>query len=72
MGSSRLPGKTLIKLDENYSTLDYVINQLSHSNLLDKIIVATTNLEQDDIIEKNLIISIRFYTVPFYNSEPQI
>jgi len=54
MGSSRLPGKTLIKLDENYSTLDYVINQLSHSNLLDKIIVATTNLEQDDIIEKNL------------------
>ena len=53
MGSSRLPGKTLIKLDERRSTLDFVVNQLSFSTLLDKIVIATTNLEQDDIIEKN-------------------
>ena len=35
MGSSRLPGKTLMKLDTNYSTLDYVINQLKHSKFMD-------------------------------------
>tara|TARA_B100000029_G_scaffold47115_2_gene43275 strand:+ start:880 stop:1647 length:768 start_codon:yes stop_codon:yes gene_type:complete len=54
MGSSRLPGKTLMKLDTNYSTLDYVINQLKHSKFIEKIIVATTKLAQDDIIEKTL------------------
>ena len=53
MGSSRLPGKTLIKLDESRSTLDFVVNQLSFSTLIDKTIIATTSLEQDDIIEKN-------------------
>ena len=53
MGSSRLPGKTLMKLDENDSTLDFVIKQISFSKLIDKIVIATTNLQQDDIIEKN-------------------
>ena len=53
MGSSRLPGKTLIKLDENRSTLDFVVNQLSFSTLINKTVIATTSLEQDDIIEKN-------------------
>mgnify|MGYP000374384935 FL=1 len=53
MGSSRLPGKTLIKLNQYRTTLDFVVNQLSFSALLDKIVIATTNLEQDDIIEKN-------------------
>ena len=53
MGSSRLPGKTLIKLDESRSTLDFVVNQLTFSTLIDKIVIATTNLEQDNIIEKN-------------------
>ena len=52
MGSSRLPGKVLMKLNENCSTLDFVLNQLSFSTLIDKIIIATTNLEQDDIIEQ--------------------
>jgi len=52
MGSSRLPGKVLMKLNENWSTLDFVLNQLSFSTLIDKIIIATTNLEQDDIIEQ--------------------
>ena len=52
MGSSRLPGKVLMKLNENCSTLDFVLNQLSFSTLIDKIIIATTNLVQDDIIEQ--------------------
>jgi len=52
MGSSRLPGKVLMKLSENWSTLGFLLNQLSFSTLIDKIIIATTNLEQDDIIEQ--------------------
>ena len=50
MGSTRLPGKVLMLLDKKHTTLDYVINQLKHSKLLGKIIIATTNLEEDDVI----------------------
>ena len=52
IGSTRLPGKTLMKLNEHFSTLDFVINQLSFSKLIEKTIIATTTLEQDDVIEK--------------------
>ena len=50
MGSTRLPGKILMLLDKKYTVLDYVINQLKHSKLLGKTIIATTNLEEDDVI----------------------
>ena len=50
MGSTRLPGKVLMLLDKKHTTLDYVINQLKHSKLLGKIIIATTNFEEDDVI----------------------
>jgi len=52
MGSSRLPGKVMKKLDKQHTVLDYVINQLSFSKLIDKKIIATTELEQDDVIEQ--------------------
>ena len=61
MGSSRLPGKTLLKIDDKNTVLEFGINQLSSSNLLDTIIVATTNLESDNIIEnfvKNINVNI--------------
>ncbi len=51
MGSSRLPGKTLMKLDKKNTVLHFVINQLGYSKLIDKIIIATTNLKEDDAIE---------------------
>jgi len=50
MDSTRLPGKVLMKLDKKHTVLDYLINQLKHSKLLGKIIIATTNLEVDDVI----------------------
>tara|TARA_B100000953_G_scaffold212635_1_gene175669 strand:- start:1394 stop:2221 length:828 start_codon:yes stop_codon:yes gene_type:complete len=50
MGSTRFPGKIMMKLDDKFTVLDYVIRQLGHSKLLENIIIATTNLEQDDII----------------------
>ena len=33
MGSSRLPGKTLMELENHMTTLDFVVNQLSCSKL---------------------------------------
>ena len=61
MGSSRLPGKTLLKIDDKKTVLEFGINQLTSSNLLDKIIVATTNLKSDDVIEnfvKNMNVDV--------------
>ena len=57
MGSTRLPGKVMMKLDNSNTILYYVLSQLRHSKFLDKIIVATTILSEDDQIEtfsKNL------------------
>lgn len=51
-GSSRLPDKAMKLLDEKHSILHYVISQLQYSKLLDDIVIATTDLEEDDIIVK--------------------
>jgi len=51
MRSSRLPGKVMKLLDDKNPLLFYVINQLKYSKLIDKIIVATTDLEEDNVIE---------------------
>ena len=50
MGSTRFPGKIMMKLDEKFTVLDYVIRQLGHSKSLENIIIATTHSEQDDVI----------------------
>lgn len=58
MGSTRLPGKVLKEID-GISLLEYQIKRVNKSQLLDKIIVATTIARQDDAIvtlcEKNKI-----------------
>ena len=54
MGSRRLPDKTLMKLDKKNTVLDFVINQLLHSKTIDKIVIATTNLKEDDVIENHV------------------
>ncbi|MDC0142282.1 acylneuraminate cytidylyltransferase, partial [Candidatus Nitrosopelagicus sp.] len=50
MGSTRLPGKVLKNVEENKTVLDFVIKQLQESKLIDKIVVATTDLEEDSKI----------------------
>ncbi len=50
MGSSRLPGKVLMKL-KGKSILEHVVNSLKFSKLSNKIIVATTTNQIDDVIE---------------------
>lgn len=51
MGSTRLPGKVLMKLDQRNTVLDYVIRQLQSCKSIEKIIVATTSLKEDDAIK---------------------
>ena len=50
MGSSRLPGKVMMKIDKINTIMFYVVNQLKNSKKINRIIIATTNLEEDDII----------------------
>ena len=52
MGSSRLPNKVLMKINGEQTVLEHVIKQLSFCKSISKIIVATTNLKQDDVIEE--------------------
>ncbi len=54
MGSTRLPGKVMLNLDEKNPSLFYVLEQLRSCKLIDKIIVATTTLNEDDVI-KNFV-----------------
>ena len=50
MGSTRLPGKVMMKIQNNNTMIDFVIHQLQFSKTLNKIIVATTTLSEDDKI----------------------
>tara|TARA_B100001540_G_scaffold281519_1_gene271654 strand:- start:1274 stop:2038 length:765 start_codon:yes stop_codon:yes gene_type:complete len=52
MGSSRLPGKVMMKIDSNHTVLDSIISQLEHCKLINRIIIATTKKDEDNIIEK--------------------
>lgn len=49
MGSSRLPGKVMKEI-RNKPLLQYMINQIKSCSNVSKIIIATTNLEEDEII----------------------
>ena len=47
MGSTRLPGKPMLSVENDKTILYFVIKQLQSCKLVDKIIVATTTLEDD-------------------------
>ena len=50
MSSTRLPGKVMLKVDNENTILDCVINQLQNSKEIKNIVIATTDQEEDDII----------------------
>jgi spore coat polysaccharide biosynthesis protein SpsF len=52
MGSSRLPGKTLLPFGSE-TLLDYVISRISHSRYIEQVVVATTNEPEDDVIAEH-------------------
>lgn len=55
MGSTRLPGKIMEKINEDNKVIDFVVNQLKFCKTIDKIIVAIPDLSKDDITQKHLI-----------------
>jgi spore coat polysaccharide biosynthesis protein SpsF len=50
MGSTRLPGKVLKKINGKVPMLKFQLDQLKYSKCIEKIVVATTNMEEDDEI----------------------
>ena len=50
MGSSRLPGKVLKKINGKVPMLKFQLDQLKYSKCIEKIVVATTNMKEDDEI----------------------
>jgi spore coat polysaccharide biosynthesis protein SpsF len=50
MGSTRLPGKVLMKVNDK-PLLAYQLDRISKSKKLDKVVVVTSILEKDDAIE---------------------
>jgi spore coat polysaccharide biosynthesis protein SpsF len=52
LGSTRLPKKIIQLIDEKLSVLDYVINQSMESKHIQKIIIATTDLDEDNTIDQ--------------------
>lgn len=49
MGSTRLPGKVLMKLQDK-SVLEHVVERVKQADLLDEIVVATTTSPEDDVL----------------------
>ena len=54
MGSTRLPGKIIKKLEDK-TVLQHVIERIKQSQLIDTIIIATTTHERDNVVEKEAI-----------------
>ena len=52
MGSTRFPKKILQNINSTKKVLEFLIDQLKYSKKIDKIIIATTILEEDDVIEE--------------------
>jgi spore coat polysaccharide biosynthesis protein SpsF len=52
MGSTRLPGKVLKELETGKTCLEYVIQQLQAVFDIKNVVIATTILEEDDVIEQ--------------------
>jgi spore coat polysaccharide biosynthesis protein SpsF len=69
LGSSRLPGKSLMHVDSSYSVLEYVVNQLKHSKFSDKIFVATTINPEDDRI---ISVTNKLDVTPFRGSPDNV
>ena len=50
MSSTRLPGKVMMKIDNENTMLDCVINQLKNSKQIKNLVIATTEQKEDDVI----------------------
>lgn len=48
LGSTRLPGKVMMKVDDKHTLIHHLINQLRQSKYCENVVVATTTLTEDD------------------------
>ena len=67
MGSSRLPGKVMKIIDNEKSMLKYVLDQVKNAKNIKKIIVATTNLHEDNVIEE----FVKSQNVSYFRGNPE-
>jgi len=65
-GSTRLPGK-ILKAISHKPMLWHIVDRLSHSRLIDQIIVATTNLSEDDQVQEFCELN----NILFYRGSPE-
>lgn len=66
LGSTRLHGKILKVISEK-PMLWHIVNRLSHSKLIDQIIIATTNLFEDDHVQE----FCEMNNILFYRGSPE-
>tara|TARA_B100001146_G_C16197633_1_gene442535 strand:+ start:42 stop:722 length:681 start_codon:yes stop_codon:yes gene_type:complete len=55
MGSTRLPGKTMEKITKDKRVIDFVVEQLKFSKIIEKIIVAIPDSIEDDVTYNHLL-----------------
>jgi len=55
MGSSRLPGKTMKMITKDKRIIDFVVSQLQSSKLIEKIIIAIPDLNEDNLTYQHLV-----------------
>ena len=55
MGSTRLPGKTMEKITKDKRVIDFVVEQLKFSKMIEKIIVAIPDSTEDDVTYNHLL-----------------
>ena len=67
MGSTRLKGKVLQKISKDEILLSFLINQIKTCKSLENIVVATTNLKEDDI----LVDFLKSYDVEIFRGNSQ-
>jgi len=67
MGSSRLPGKVMMKIDGKNSILYYVVNQLKYCKNVQKFVVATTKNKEDDVIVE----FSKDFGIPFFRGDTE-
>ena len=62
MGSSRLPGKVMMNVDDKNTLLYYVIQQLKFSKLAKNMMIATTTSEKDgDIVNFAIKMNLNYF-----------
>ena len=72
IASTRLPGKVLMKVD-GIPLLDIMMSRVKRSNIIDKVVIATSNLTNDNQIicdpgTSNIVSECHIHHIPIYGA----